>query len=142
MFINKAFILGNLTREVELKALPNGTKVASFSIATNRVWKDSTGKKEEQVEYHNIIAFGKQAEILKQYTIKGSQLYVEGRIQTRSWEEKETQKKVYRTEICLENFSFGNKPKDAEVKALTQDQQVSDAIDYPDEEINAEDIPF
>lgn len=151
MYLNKIFVIGNLTRDVELKALPTGTKVANLSIATNRSWKDAQGMKKEDVEYHNIVAFGKQAEVLAQYCTKGSQLLVEGRLQTRSWDATDGSKR-YRTEIILENFQFGNKPlgstaapvqKTAPV-ASVQDETPPDIdpIDYPEENINLEDIPF
>ena len=108
MYINKAMVLGNLTRDPELKALPSGTKVASFSIATNQIWKDSNGERKESVEYHNITIFGKAAEIIAQYSKKGSSLYIEGRLQTRSWEGQDG-KKNYRTEIIADTFQFGPK---------------------------------
>ena len=88
MYINKAILFGNLTRDPELKALPSGVNVTSFSIATNRVWKDKDGNRQENVDYHNIVVFGRQAETVAQYLKKGSSAYVEGRLQTRSWEEK------------------------------------------------------
>lgn len=146
MYLNKATLIGNLTRDPELKALPNGQKVASFSLATNRTWKDSNGAKQEAVEYHNVIAFGKQAEVIAQYCKKGNQLLVEGRIQTRSWEKDEV--KHYRTEIVVESFQFGNKPSDSkptrnekEDAGIDTDEEV-DKIEYPDEKLNIEDIPF
>ena len=76
MYINKATIMGNLTRDPEMKALPSGMKVTSFSLATNRTWKDTNGAKKEAVEYHNLVAFGKQAELIAQYCKKGGSLYV------------------------------------------------------------------
>jgi len=149
MYLNKVFLIGNLTRDPELKALPSGTKVASISIATNRVWKDQNGVKKEGTEYHNIVAFGRQAETLSQYARKGSSLYIEGRLQTRSWEGQDG-KKNYRTEIVLESFQFGPKPSGASAPAKAADSTDSakdtsndlDTIEYPDEEINLEDIPF
>ena len=141
MYLNKVTLIGNLTRDVELKATPNGQKVASFSLATNRTWKDNNGAKQESVEYHNIVSFGKQAEVIAQYCVKGNQILVEGRLQTRSWDDKTTNEKKYRTEIVLESFQFGNNSK-TEVK---QETKVEDhtAID-PDTgvDLNAEDIPF
>lgn len=146
MYLNKTIIVGNLTRDVELKALPSGQKVASFSIATNRTWKDANGAKQEAVEYHNVISYGKQAEVIAQYCKKGDQLLVEGRIQTRSWEDKETTKKVYRTEIIAENFQFGSKTANSKpTRNEKEDAGIDtdeDKIEYPDEQINAEDIPF
>ncbi len=148
MYLNKAFIYGNLTRDPELKALPGGTKVASFSIATNRVYKDKEGKKQEAVEYHNMVVFGRQAEVMAQYLKKGRPVLVEGRIQTRSWDDAATGKKNYRTEIVVENFQFGptsgggdfSKPK-VKGDEPKEDAEV-DSIKYPEEEINPDDIPF
>jgi len=136
MYINKAMVYGNLTRDPELKALPSGSSVTSFSIATNRVFNDKDNKKQEQVEYHNIVVFGKQAESTAKYLKKGSGVYVEGRLQTRSWD-KDGQKQ-YRTEIVAERVQFGPKRDGA-----TQDNQSESVVpDYPEEEINPEDIPF
>ncbi len=154
MYINKVILVGNLTKDPELKALPSGIKVASFSLATNRSYKDQSGKKVEQVEYHNIVAFGKPAELISQYMTKGNSLYVEGRLQTRSWDSD--QGKKYRTEILVENFQFGPKgtstggPGDTKVWRKDDEKQSNsapadddiDTIDYPQEDINAEDIPF
>src|SRR3954465_15655317 len=106
MFFNKAIIIGNVTRDPELKALPSGAKVCSFSIATNRVWKDQSGAKKEQSDFHNIVVFGRQAETVAQYVKKGSMLLVEGRIQTRSWDGADGQKR-YRTEIVADRVQFG-----------------------------------
>lgn len=145
--------MGNLTRDPELKSLPNGTKVVTVSLATNRTWKDAQGQKKESVEYHNVVAFARQAELIAQYCKKGSSLYVEGRMQTRSWDAQDGTKK-YRTEIVLENFQFGPKtggmgaPSGTSARASDAEapQQSApadlDTIEYPDEEINLEDIPF
>ena len=108
MYLNKVFLIGNLTRDPELKALPTGTKVVSVALATNRVWKDQNGAKKESVEYHNVVAFGRQAETIAQYCKKGSSLYIEGRLQTRTWEGQDG-KKNYKTEIILDSFQFGPK---------------------------------
>lgn len=108
MYLNKVMLIGNLTRDPELKATPNGMKVANFSIATNRSWKDANGSKKEEVEYHNIVAFGKTAEVIVQYMHKGSSIMIEGRIQTRSWDAQDGSKK-YRTEVIVESMQFGPK---------------------------------
>lgn len=108
MYLNKAFIYGNLTRDPEVRSLPSGIQVTSFSIATNRVWKDKDGAKQENVEFHNIVVFGRQAETSAQYLKKGSSALIEGRIQTRSWE-ADGQKK-YRTEIVADRVQFGPRP--------------------------------
>src|SRR3990167_6367316 len=107
MNINKAILYGNLTRDPELKSLPSGNKVCSFSVATNRVWKGQDGSKQEAVDFHNIVVFGRQAENVAQYLHKGSGVFVEGRMQTRSWEQ-DGQKK-YRTEVVADRVQFGPK---------------------------------
>ncbi len=147
MYLNKAQVYGNLTRDPELKSLPSGTKVTSFGLATNRQYKDKDGNKKEQVEFHNIVAFGKQAEVLAQYMKKGRPLYVEGRMQTQSWDDAAGVKK-YRTEIVVENFQFGadgGRPAGSPAGAPASTNEPSkpmDTIEYPEEEINPEDIPF
>ncbi|HSE35262.1 MAG TPA: single-stranded DNA-binding protein [Candidatus Paceibacterota bacterium] len=153
MYINKALIYGNLTRDPELKALPSGSSVCSFSVATNRVWKDKNGAKQESTDYHNIVTFGRQAEIVAQYLKKGSGVFVDGRIQTRSWEGKDGTKQ-YRTEIVADNIQFGPRaggsapaadaphagPRPQASKPSAKEEL--DTIQYPDEEVNLNDIPF
>ena len=107
MYLNKAMIYGNLTRDPEVKSLPSGMQVCSFSVATNRSYNDRDGKRQESVDYHNIVAFGKQAEVISKYLTKGSGVYVEGRLQTNSWEKDGV--KQYRTEIIVDRFEFGPK---------------------------------
>lgn len=156
MYINKVILYGNLTKDPELKSLPSGMHVNSFSLATNRSTKDASGAKKDVVEYHNVVAFGKQAEIIHQYVKKGNPIYIEGRIQTRSWDGQDG-KKNYRTEVILESFQFGPKsgastsgsyPSQSQSSNPstnnTDDQSVPDAgeVQYPDEDINPEDIPF
>lgn len=156
MYLNKAIIIGNLTRDPELKSLPSGIQVASFSVATNRVWKDKNGAKQESADYHNVVVFGRQAETVAQYMKKGSSLLVEGRMQTRSWDAADGQKK-YRTEIVADRVQFGSRgtggsaPSQAGASKAAAGSQASDAVDknagidtieYPEEEINPEDIPF
>lgn len=114
MYLNKAMVYGNLTRDPELKEMPNGGKVTNFSIATNRTWKDKEGEKKEETEFHDIVVFGNQAENICQYLSQGSTAYVEGRLRTRSWEDNETGKKMYRTEIVAESVQFGPKKPDTE----------------------------
>lgn len=151
MYLNKVILYGNLTRDPELKSLPSGTKVASFGIATNRRYKDQSGAWKEQADFHNIVAFGKQAETIAQYLKKGRPIFIEGRIQTRSWDDQGSGQKRYRTEIVLDRFQFGadggrggqggtGAPKVAE---STKDTSAPvDTIEYPSEEINPDDIPF
>lgn len=107
MYLNKAMIVGNLTRDPELKALPSGNNVCNFSLATNEVYTKD-GEKKESVEFHNIVVFGRQAENCAKYLTKGSQALVEGKITTRSWEDNGT--KHYRTEIVAQSVQFGSKP--------------------------------
>lgn len=155
MYLNKAMIFGNLTRDPELRALPNGTQVCSFSLATNRVYNDRDGNRQESTDYHNIAVFGKQAENCSKYLNKGNSAYVEGRLQTRSWE-KDGQKH-YRTEIIADRVQFGpksggsgsadasdkqNAPADSTPKKDEKNEQQPAAPEYPEEEINPEDIPF
>ena len=86
MYLNKSYLYGNLTRDPEVRALPSGQQVATFSIATNRSFRNKEGQQQDQTEYHNIVAFGRQAEVMGQYLKKGRPVFIEGRIQTRSWE--------------------------------------------------------
>ncbi len=151
MYLNKAFLIGNLTRDPELKALPSGIKVCSFSIATNRVWKDKNGARQEAADYHNIVVFGRQAETVAQYMKKGSQVMIEGRMQTRSWDDAASGTKKYRTEVIADRVQFGSsgggagasvKPQTSPSKKDEEDDNELDTIEYPEEQINAEDIPF
>jgi single-strand DNA-binding protein len=148
MYLNKAMIAGNLTRDPELKALPSGISVTSFSVATNRVWKDQDGNKKEQADYHNIVVFGRQAETAAQYLKKGQTVLVEGRIQTRSWDADDGSKR-YRTEIVADKVQFGPKAGAGGESAAAAPSEGSQSpskdepsIDYPEDEINPEDIPF
>lgn len=146
MYLNKAMIFGNLTRDPELKSLPSGMQVCSFSLATNRVFNDRDGKRQEATDYHNVVVFGRQAENSAKYLHKGNSAYVEGRLQTRSWD-KDGQKQ-YRTEIVADRVQFGPKggndaPSGGSQSAPTGgNEKPADLPDYPEEEINPEDIPF
>lgn len=149
MYINKAMIYGNLTRDPELKALPSGMQVCSFSVATNRTYNDRDGKRQESTDYHNVVSFGKQGEVIAKYLTKGSGIYVEGRMQTRSWDKDGI--KHYRTEIIADRFEFGPKtaggggssaPAQGGNDSGAQGNNAPVLPDYPTEEINPEDIPF
>lgn len=156
MYLNKAIIVGNLTRDPELRALPSGMQVASLSLATNSVWKDKDGNKKEDTQFHNVVVFGRQAETSAQYLKKGQQVMVEGRIQTRSWDDKATGEKKYRTEIVADRVQFGPKAAGsfsgpagssetsagAKPSAGSAKKDAVDTIEYPSEDINPEDIPF
>ena len=104
--VNKVILVGNLGRDPEIRSLPSGQPVANFSLATSRRWKDRDGNRQEKTEWHNIVCYGKQAEIAGQYLTKGKQIFVEGRIETRSWDDKQTGEKKYRTEIICDNFQM------------------------------------
>ena len=150
MYLNRAIVIGNLTRDPELKSLPSGIKVCSFSVATNRVWKDANGNRQESADYHNVVVFGRQAETVAQYMKKGNSILVEGRMQTRSWDDKNSGEKKYRTEIIADRTQFGpkggapstqNAPANKEEPSNNQNDDL-DTIEYPEEDINPEDIPF
>ena len=104
--VNKVILVGNLGRDPELRSTPSGQPVASFSLATTRRWRDKAGQRQEQTEWHNIVVWDKQAEIAGQYLTKGKQIFLEGRLQTRSWDDKQSGEKKYRTEIVCDNFQM------------------------------------
>jgi single-strand DNA-binding protein len=156
MYINKVFLYGNLTRQPELRVSPSGSKVCSFSIATNRRYRDQVGNWNEASEYHSLVAFGRSAELISQYLTTGSSAFIEGRLQTRSWEGPDG-KKNFRTEIVVEQVQFGPRrpgdgqqaggyhkdaasPADGGQTAPTHEEL--DTIEYPTEDINPDDIPF
>ncbi len=165
MNLNKALILGRLTRDPEQRSLPSGKDVSNFGIATNRIWTDrESGEKKEQTEFHNVVAFGKLAEICNQYLNKGQLILIEGRIQTRSWEDQNGNKRT-RTEIIAENMQMGPKAgggnkqtdnnqkepnipvedidADTKKKAKKDDKtKKSNKSEQENEEIDVEDIPF
>lgn len=145
MNLNKAMIIGNLTRDPEVKTTPSGQNVASFSVATNRVWTNAQGQKQEAVEYHNIVAWGKLAEICGQYLNRGKKVYIEGRIQTRDWEGQDGVKR-YRTEIIAENMIMldrGGAGPSGGASGQTSNVSNVPAEEAPaEEEIKVENIPF
>lgn len=143
MYLNKAIIIGNLTRDPELKSLPSGIQVTNIGVATNRVWKDKEGNKQENTEFHNVVIFGRQAETTAQYLKKGSSVLIEGRLQTRSWEADGIKK--YRTEIVADNVQFGPRRDGggaSTAPATKESASEVKTVEYPEEEINPEDIPF
>jgi single-strand DNA-binding protein len=151
MNLNKVFLIGNLTRDPELRTLPSGPSVASFGLATNRVWKNQQGERREEVQFHNIVVFGRQAEIISQYLTKGSLVLVEGRLQTRSWDGRDGVKQ-YRTEIIAERIQFGPRGisqsapggKDINNMTIEESKGFDDLpeIDISEEDIKPEDLPF
>lgn len=161
MYLNKVTIYGRLGRDPELKSLPSGIKVVSFSLATTESYKDKTsGEKKEVTDWHNLVCFGKRAEVIAQWVHKGDMLFVEGKLKTRSWEKDGV--KQYRTEVNIDDFKFGESnrgggapssqsasttPKAATPVAKQAPQAAPpadklDTIEYPEEEINPDDIPF
>lgn len=104
--VNKVILLGNVGKDPEIKVLPSGQPVANFSIATSDRFKDQQGNFQDRTEWHNVVAYGKLADIIRDYVKKGNKLYIEGRLTTRSWDDKETNKKVYRTEIVIADISL------------------------------------
>jgi single-strand DNA-binding protein len=149
MYINKAILFGNLTRDPELRALPSGMNVCNFSLATNRVYRDRDGKKQEQTDFHNVVVFGRQADTVNQYLKKGRSCYVEGRMQTRSWEQNGEKK--YRTEVVADTVQFGPRGSGSGGGASRdkrdegpEEMPTSNGagIEYPKDDINPDDIPF
>ncbi|MFH1142271.1 MAG: single-stranded DNA-binding protein [Candidatus Uhrbacteria bacterium] len=149
--LNKVMIIGNLTRDPELKQIPSGQSVCSFGVATNRVWNDKQGQKQEQVEFHNVVVWARLAEICAQYLAKGRKVYIDGRLQTRDWEGQDGVRR-YRTEIVAENMIMldraGAAPStdgfSSPTPAPTSQPAppASEPAVYIDDEIKVEDIPF
>ena len=149
MDLNKIFLIGRLTKDPDSKMLPSGTAVANFSIATNRYFTDKSGEKQQEVEFHNISTFGKIAESSARYLKKGSLVLIEGRIRTRSWSDKEGNKR-YTTEVIAQKVQFGPR-SEGSFKAAKQAPSIPKeeikeekipVIEQDEEEINIKDIPF
>jgi len=153
--VNKVILLGNVGKDPEVKFLPSGQPVANFSIATSERFKDKTGEFQERTEWHNLVAYARLAEIVRDYVKKGSKLYAEGRLTTRSWDDKDTGKKVYRTEIVLAELSLlsgrgeggegggGSYSKAGGSSTASFDQRPpAGNDDYASTEITDDDIPF
>ncbi len=146
MNLNKVILIGRLTRDPESKSLPSGQSVTSFGLATNRYFNDKSGQRQEQTDFHNIVLFGKLADIASQYLNKGSLALIEGRIQTRSWQDQNGNKN-YRTEIVAERIQLGPKSAGrANPAAPPQNNSNAKKEDIPvideDKDINVDDIPF
>lgn len=146
MNLNKAILIGNLTQNPETKTTPNGQTVATFTIATNRVWNDQQGQRQEQAEFHNIVAWGRLAEIVGQYLAKGRLCMVEGRLQTRTWDDQ-SGNRHWKTEIIVENIQLGPRGQSAPAGDYRPAEPASNpaapaAINNNEEEIKVEDIPF
>ena len=148
MSLNRVQLIGNLTRDPEMKQIPGGQVVTSFGVATNLTWTDKSGEKQNKVEFHNIVAWRKLAEICGQYLKKGSKVFVEGKLQTRDWEGEDGVKR-YRTEIVADNMiMLDNKTNNNREEYSNNDSQVKeDSLKEKKEEVeiekvNVEDIPF
>jgi single-strand DNA-binding protein len=141
MNYNRVILIGRLTANPELKTTPAGKSVATFRLATNRVWTDQQGKKNEATEFHNIVLWGRSAEVVKQFATKGSELMVEGRIMTRTWEDKEGARR-YTTEIVGENIQLGGRPAGAGKSGEGDDGAGEAATSADKEEMKPEDLPF
>jgi single-strand DNA-binding protein len=148
MNLNKIFLIGNLTRDPELRTLPSGRPVVSFGLATNRIWNNEQGQKQQDTQFHNIVIFGKLAEIAKQYLNKGSLTFIEGRVQTRNWEAQDGTKRT-KTEVIAERLQLGprrqpgsSETSKPEQEQTTENKEKLDVIEYPEEDVNPEDIPF
>ncbi|MBI3290657.1 single-stranded DNA-binding protein [Candidatus Falkowbacteria bacterium] len=145
MNLNKAMIIGNLTRDPESRTTPSGQNVTSFSVATNLIWTDQNGEKQKKTEYHNVVAWRKLGEICAQYLRKGNKVYIEGRLQTRDWEGQDGVKR-YRTEIIADNMimldtkgSAGNRNEQA---PAPKDDASQPEVSSGEDEIQVENIPF
>jgi single-strand DNA-binding protein len=155
--VNKVLLLGNLGKDPEIRTTPNGMTVATFSLATAERAKDSTGNWVDKTEWHNLVAFQRTAEIIRDYVKKGSQVFIEGKLQTRSWDDKESGQKKYRTEILVNELTLlggsgggarseasssgsygGSKSSSSSSSSYAQ----APANDYADQQITDEDIPF
>lgn len=154
MNLNKAMIIGNLTRDPEVRNTPSGQMVATFSVATSQVWNDQSGQKQEKVEFHNVVVWRRLAEICSQYLRKGSKVYIEGRLQTREWTGQDNIKR-YRTEIIGENMIMldragggnaapaGNSfPSYSEQHSMPSEPVINVNSGADEEEIKVENIPF
>lgn len=168
--LNRAQIVGNVTRDAEVRFTPNGQAVASFSVATNRRWRDKDGNNQEQTEFHNVVSWGKLAELMGQLVHKGTKIYVEGRLQTRQWEGQDGTKRN-RTEIVMDDFivftpkgaipaeptvdigedvdefpsstkATEDKPAPEKKKTAKKEEVSSEALAKDEDEINLDEIPF
>lgn len=162
MNLNKVFILGNVTQDPQIRQLPDGRLVANFGLATNRIYNDQAGERRQQTEFHNVVAFGRNAEIIQQYVQKGNLLLIEGRLQTRNWEDPSGVRK-YKTEVITERLQLGPKSiqtsgergivedkntagdEKEEIPIVEEDDKTTDSKnknDEEEEEINLDDIPL
>lgn len=139
--VNKAILIGNLGRDPELRYTPSGRAVASFSIATSERWKGQDGENQEKTEWHNIVLWGRQAEIAKEYLSKGSPVYIEGRIQTRNYEDKNGVKK-YITEIVAQRMQFLGRKGESGSDYTPPPPPPDEGAPFDDKGVDDEDLPF
>ncbi|MBI4034154.1 MAG: single-stranded DNA-binding protein [Candidatus Brennerbacteria bacterium] len=150
MNLNKVFIIGRLTQDPQLRTTPSGTSVATISMATNRIWTNKNGERQQDVQYHNVVIWGRQAEIVNQFLKKGSMAMVEGRLQTRAWQDSKGQNRRT-TEVVCERIQFGPRAAGAQASlgrqefggvASEESKEVLPEINIDEENIKPEDIPF
>lgn len=149
MNLNKVFLIGNLTADPELRSTTSGQKVCTLRLATNRTWKNQAGQQQEKAEFHSVVLWGRLAEIAGQYLKKGNMAYVEGRIETRSWDDQQSGQKKYRTEIIAERLQLGprgQRSHEGEDLQPSPSKEAPAAEEIPiieeDEDIDVKDIPF
>lgn len=154
MDLNKVMLIGRLTRNPESRTTPQGVTVCNFSVATSRTWKNDRGESQDRTEFHNIVAWRRLGEICAQYLTKGRQVYLEGHLETRSWDDKNSGQKRYRTEIIADNMIMLGGKSDSgssagtDTGAQSEMQEVKPspamvaAVPGAEEEIRIEDIPF
>ena len=140
MNLNKVFLIGRVTRDPEIKTLPSGKNLCQISIATDRFYTDKDGNKKQETEFHNVILFGRLAEIASQYLKKGSLVFIEGRLRTRNWEDESGNKRS-RTEIIAERMQLGPKAPKETLPPIEEEKEEIPIVEE-EEEINIEDIPF
>lgn len=148
MSLNKSLLIGNLTRDPESRTTPNGQTVTTFTVATNRAWTTQTGERQEKSEFHNVVAWGKLAEIVSKYLARGRRVFVEGRIQTRDWQGQDGVRR-YRTEVVAENVIMLDRPPGGATGPFQPSEPATPAegsgeqpFQTSEEEIQLENIPF
>jgi len=149
MDLNRVMLIGNVVRDPDIRTTPSGQSVASFSVATNLVWKDKEGQRQQKAEYHNIVAWRKLGEIVGQFVKKGGKVYVEGRLSTRSWDDQNGIKR-FRTEVIADNLILldkagmggGRSAAPRAEQAEQREESEQSPVTPAEQEINIEDIPF
>lgn len=147
--LNQVNLIGNVTRDPEIKSLDNGTKLATLSIATNEIWKDkNTGEKKQKTEFHNLVVWGPLVNVFEQYVKKGNPIFVSGKMETRSWDDKDSGKKMYRTEVNVRELQMlgGRKDNDgdrSDDRGQQEDAPVPDVqVPHHEPTVSVDDLPF